>query len=56
MPAKVKEIEKVAKKLGFIRARQKGSHARWKYPYGTERQQFLFMEKLRLEAGYLKKF
>ncbi len=34
MPAKAKELEKVAKKLGFIKVRQKGSHARWKCPDG----------------------
>ncbi len=32
MPAKAKTLEKVAKKLGFIKVRQKGSHARWKHP------------------------
>jgi predicted RNA binding protein YcfA (HicA-like mRNA interferase family) len=34
MPAKAKEIEQVARKLGFEKARQKGSHARWKHPDG----------------------
>lgn len=34
MPAKAKELEQVAKKLGFEKARQKGSHARWKHPDG----------------------
>lgn len=34
MPAKAKELEKVAKKLGFKKVRQKGSHARWKHPDG----------------------
>ena len=34
MPAKAKELARVAKKLGFIKARQKGSHARWKHPDG----------------------
>ena len=34
MPAKAKELERVAKKLGFNKARQKGSHARWKHPDG----------------------
>ena len=34
MPAKAKEIERVAKKLGFEKVRQKGSHARWKHPDG----------------------
>lgn len=34
MPAKAKEIVRVAQKLGFNKARQKGSHARWKHPDG----------------------
>ncbi|MGK7948166.1 MAG: type II toxin-antitoxin system HicA family toxin [Xenococcaceae cyanobacterium] len=34
MPAKAKEIQKVAKKLGFKKTRQKGSHARWQHPDG----------------------
>jgi predicted RNA binding protein YcfA (HicA-like mRNA interferase family) len=34
MPAKAKTLEKVAKKLGFQKVRQKGSHARWKHPDG----------------------
>jgi predicted RNA binding protein YcfA (HicA-like mRNA interferase family) len=34
MPAKVKELERVARSLGFEKARQKGSHARWKHPDG----------------------
>ena len=34
MPAKARELEKVAQKLGFVKARQKGSHARWKHPDG----------------------
>ncbi|MGL4498471.1 MAG: type II toxin-antitoxin system HicA family toxin [Planktothrix sp.] len=34
MPAKVKELEKVALKLGFEKVRQKGSHARWQHPDG----------------------
>ena len=34
MPAKAKTLEKVAKKLGFEKIRQKGSHARWKHPDG----------------------
>jgi predicted RNA binding protein YcfA (HicA-like mRNA interferase family) len=34
MPAKVKDLERVAKKLGFQKIRQKGSHARWKHPDG----------------------
>ncbi len=34
MPAKASELSKVARKLGFEKARQKGSHARWKHPDG----------------------
>jgi predicted RNA binding protein YcfA (HicA-like mRNA interferase family) len=34
MPAKASELIKVAKKLGFVKARQKGSHARWKHSDG----------------------
>jgi predicted RNA binding protein YcfA (HicA-like mRNA interferase family) len=34
MPAKAKDLERVAKKLGFQKTRQKGSHARWKHPDG----------------------
>jgi predicted RNA binding protein YcfA (HicA-like mRNA interferase family) len=34
MPTRAKEIERVARKLGFEKARQKGSHARWKHPDG----------------------
>lgn len=34
MPVKVKELEKVAKKLGFQKICQKGSHARWLHPDG----------------------
>jgi predicted RNA binding protein YcfA (HicA-like mRNA interferase family) len=34
MPARAKEIERVARKLGFEKVRQKGSHARWKHPDG----------------------
>ncbi|MDK2409007.1 type II toxin-antitoxin system HicA family toxin [Aphanizomenon sp. PH219] len=34
MPAKAKTLEKVAKKLGFEKIRQKGSHARWKHSDG----------------------
>ena len=34
MPAKSKELERVAKKLGFKKTRQKGSHARWKHSDG----------------------
>jgi predicted RNA binding protein YcfA (HicA-like mRNA interferase family) len=34
MPAKAKTLEKVAKKLGFQKTHQKGSHARWQHPDG----------------------
>lgn len=34
MPAKAKELEKAARKLGFEKSRQKGSHARWQHPDG----------------------
>lgn len=34
MPAKAKTLEKVAKKLGFQKTRQKGSHARWLHSDG----------------------
>lgn len=34
MPAKASEIEKVARKLGFVKVRQKGSHARRKHSDG----------------------
>lgn len=34
MPAKAKELERVAQKLGFRRVRQKGGHARWKHDDG----------------------
>ena len=34
MPAKASELTKVAKKLGFVKVRQKGSHARWKHQDG----------------------
>jgi predicted RNA binding protein YcfA (HicA-like mRNA interferase family) len=34
MPAKARELMRAADKLGFLRVRQKGSHARWKHPDG----------------------
>ena len=34
MPSKAKTLEKVAKKLGFKKVRQKGSHARWQHHDG----------------------
>lgn len=34
MPAKSSELERAARKLGFEKARQRGSHARWKHPDG----------------------
>ncbi len=34
MPAKAGELERVAKRLGFKKSRQRGSYARWKHPDG----------------------
>jgi len=34
MPTTANDLMKAARKLGFIKARQKGSHARWKHPDG----------------------
>ncbi|MCX6901972.1 MAG: type II toxin-antitoxin system HicA family toxin [Verrucomicrobia bacterium] len=34
MPAKAKELMRAAEQLGFVRRRQKGSHARWVHPDG----------------------
>ncbi len=34
MAAKVSDLERVAKALGFSNVRQRGSHARWKHPDG----------------------
>ncbi|MCK9441858.1 MAG: type II toxin-antitoxin system HicA family toxin [Methanothrix sp.] len=34
MPAKARDLQKAAKKIGFQMVRQKGSHARWKHPDG----------------------
>ena len=34
MPARARDLQKAAKKLGFQMVRQKGSHARWKHPDG----------------------
>ena len=34
MPAKARDLQKVARKLGFQMVRQKGSHTRWKHPDG----------------------
>ncbi|MFN6565966.1 type II toxin-antitoxin system HicA family toxin [Dendronalium sp. ChiSLP03b] len=34
MPAKAIELERIARKLGFEKVRQKGSHARWQHPDG----------------------
>ena len=34
MPARVSDLERAARKLGFIKVRQRGSHARWKHPDG----------------------
>jgi len=34
MPANARDLQKVARKLGFQLVRQKGSHARWRHPDG----------------------
>jgi predicted RNA binding protein YcfA (HicA-like mRNA interferase family) len=34
VPARARELERVASKLGFRRIRQKGSHARWHHADG----------------------
>ncbi|MFN0147055.1 MAG: type II toxin-antitoxin system HicA family toxin [Dehalococcoidia bacterium] len=34
MPAKAREFEKVARSLGFVRTRQRGSHGIWMHPDG----------------------
>ena len=34
MPAKARELEGVAGKLGFRKVRQKGGHARWRHEDG----------------------
>ncbi|TAK21791.1 MAG: addiction module toxin, HicA family [Chloroflexota bacterium] len=34
MPAKARDLERVAQKLGFQRSRQQGAHARWIHPDG----------------------
>ena len=34
MPAKARDLERAALRLGFRKVRQKGSHARWKHPDG----------------------
>ena len=34
MPAKARELERVAQKLGFAKTRQRGSHARWQHADG----------------------
>lgn len=34
MPARAGEIEYVATRLGFVKSRQKGGHARWKHRDG----------------------
>lgn len=34
MPAKARDLERVARKLGFEKTRQKGGHARWQHPDG----------------------
>ena len=34
MPVKARDFERVARKMGFEKTRQKGSHARWKHRDG----------------------
>jgi len=34
MPARAGDLERVAKALGFLKARQRGGHARWRHPDG----------------------
>jgi len=34
VPAKARDLERVARKLGFEKVRQRGSHARWCHPDG----------------------
>ena len=34
MSVRASDLERVARKLGFVKARQRGSHARWKHPDG----------------------
>lgn len=34
MPARARDLERVARRLGFQRERQRGSHARWRHPDG----------------------
>jgi predicted RNA binding protein YcfA (HicA-like mRNA interferase family) len=34
VPARARDLERVARKLGFQKTRQKGSHARWHHPDG----------------------
>lgn len=37
MPAKAKDLQIAARKLGFRVVRQKGSHARWKHKRGIQK-------------------
>ncbi len=34
VPARARELERAARKLGFQKTRQRGSHARWQHPDG----------------------
>jgi predicted RNA binding protein YcfA (HicA-like mRNA interferase family) len=34
VPAKARDLERVARKIGFRKSAQKGSHARWRHPDG----------------------
>jgi predicted RNA binding protein YcfA (HicA-like mRNA interferase family) len=55
MPAKAKEIERVARKLGFEKVRQKGAHARWKHKDGRATP-FQSTAMLTSVVGYSKRF
>jgi predicted RNA binding protein YcfA (HicA-like mRNA interferase family) len=50
MPAKTRDLQKAAKKLGFQMVRQKGSHADGSIPM-AERLRFQYMAIARLETG-----
>jgi predicted RNA binding protein YcfA (HicA-like mRNA interferase family) len=34
VPARARDFERVARRLGFEKARQRGGHARWRHPDG----------------------
>jgi predicted RNA binding protein YcfA (HicA-like mRNA interferase family) len=56
MPAKAKDLERVARKLGFEKTRQKGSHARWQHPDGRATTIPIHGNAERLVVGYSAKF